>query len=137
MLRNSTLRKILHTLRKIVVVFALFTLPIYSQISPGDLTTAHAKLEGISNCTKCHVLGEQVQVSKCLDCHKEIKALMDANRGYHSSSEVKGKNCWSCHSEHHGRNFRIVNFKRDGFDHSKAGFQTNRKTCRNKMRRLS
>ena len=87
-----------------------------------DLTNAHAKYEGISNCTKCHVLGKQVQISKCLDCHTEIKRLIDENRGYHSSSEVKGKDCWDCHSEHHGRNFKIVNFSSKGFDHSKAGF---------------
>jgi hypothetical protein len=105
------------------VVFLLFFTPLYAQISPGDLTNAHAKLEGISNCTKCHVLGEQVQSSKCLDCHTEIKKLINENRGYHSTGEVKGKDCWSCHSEHHGRNFRIVNFNRKEFDHSKAGFQ--------------
>lgn len=96
---------------------------INAQISPGDLTKAHADLEGLSNCTKCHVLGDKVQNFKCLDCHKEIKQLMDQNKGYHSSVEVKGKNCWKCHSEHHGRKFRIVNFNPDKFDHNKAGFK--------------
>ena len=120
---NSALRKILLVVCKIFAVIIFFIIPVNAQISPGDLTSAHAKFEGISNCTKCHVLGKQVQVSKCLDCHTEIKKLMDSNRGYHAGSEVKGKNCWSCHSEHHGRNFRIINFNRDGFDHSKAGFR--------------
>ncbi|QQS37030.1 MAG: cytochrome C [Ignavibacteriales bacterium] len=95
---------------------------IYAQISPGDLTKAHADLEGMSNCTKCHELGEKVYNSKCLDCHTEIKALINAGRGYHSGSEVKGKECYSCHSEHHGRNFRIINFNPDNFNHSKTGF---------------
>jgi len=121
-LNNSTVRKIFQLICKILVGFTFFLSPLYAQISPGDLTTAHAKYEGISNCTKCHVLGKQVQASKCLDCHTEIKKLIDADRGYHSGSDVKGKNCWDCHSEHHGRNFRIVNFKRDGFDHAKAGY---------------
>jgi len=40
----------------------------------------------------------------------EIKNNINYGRGYHSSSDVKGKNCWVCHSEHHGRNFRIINF---------------------------
>lgn len=122
-MKNSTVRKILHPVCKIVAVFLFFVTGLYAQISPGDLTTAHAKYEGISNCTKCHVLGEQVQVSKCLYCHTEIKKLIDENRGYHSGSEAKGKDCWSCHSEHHGRNFRIVNFDRNKFNHDKAGFK--------------
>ncbi len=103
--------------------FLLFNGILYAQISPGDLVKAHAKLEGMSNCTKCHVLGQGVENSKCLDCHKEIKTLMDAGRGYHSSSDVRGKNCWSCHSDHHGRNFRIINFDEKNFDHNRAGFK--------------
>lgn len=94
-----------------------------AQISPGDLTKAHAHLEGLSNCTSCHVLGEQVQNSKCLDCHKEINELINLNRGFHSGSDVKGKNCWQCHSEHHGRNFKIVNFNPKQFDHTKTKFE--------------
>jgi len=95
---------------------------LFAQISPGDLTTAHADLEGMSNCTKCHELGEQVSNSKCLDCHTEINALIINGEGYHSSSDVKNNNCYSCHSEHHGRNFRIVNFNPNSFDHNKTGF---------------
>ena len=108
------------------IIFLLFFLihgKLYSQISPGDLTKAHADLEGLSNCTKCHVLGDQVYNSKCLDCHKEITNLINLGRGYHSSSEVKGKDCWDCHSEHHGRNFRIVNFDSKNFNHNKTGFE--------------
>ena len=76
----------------------------------------------MSNCTKCHEIGDKVHNSKCLDCHSEIKSLINAGSGYHSSLEVKGKNCWGCHSEHHGRNFRIINFDPNSFDHNKAGF---------------
>jgi len=100
-----------------------FSVRIIAQISPGDLTKAHADLEGISNCTKCHEIGEKVLSSKCLDCHKEIKSLVIANRGYHAYSEVKKRECASCHNEHHGRNFRIVNFNEDDFDHNKTGFK--------------
>lgn len=96
---------------------------IFSQISPGDLTKAHANLEGLSNCTKCHELGEKVLSKKCLDCHTEIKDLINNNRGYHSTSEVKNKECFSCHSEHHGRNFQIVRFDKNNFDHKKTGFE--------------
>lgn len=107
---------------KLLIFILFFSVSVLAQISPGDLTKAHAKLEGMSNCTKCHELGEQVYNSKCLDCHTEIRSLINAKRGYHSSSDVKGKDCWSCHSEHHGRNFRIINFNPSGFDHSKTGY---------------
>ena len=108
---------------KYFLLILFFSAQILAQISPGDLTNAHSDLEGISNCTKCHEIGNKVVNSKCLDCHKEVKNLINANRGYHSSSEVKNKQCASCHNEHHGRTFRIVNFNPDGFDHNKTGFK--------------
>jgi len=95
----------------------------YAQISPGDLTRAHAKLEGMTNCTKCHSLGDKVTNDKCLECHKEIKNRITENRGYHVSPEVKGKDCFSCHSEHHGRNFEIVRFDSKNFNHQKTGYR--------------
>lgn len=61
--------------------------------------------------------------SKCLDCHTEVKSLINAGRGYHASSEVKGKNCWNCHSEHHGREFQIVRFDEKKFNHDLTGFK--------------
>jgi len=76
----------------------------------------------MSNCTKCHELGDKVHNSRCLDCHTEIKSLINTGSGYHVSSDVKGKNCSSCHSEHNGRNFRIINFNPKSFNHDKAGF---------------
>jgi hypothetical protein len=94
-----------------------------AQISPGDLTYAHSNLEGLSNCTKCHEIGETVTNSKCLDCHIEIGSLVNLNRGYHSSEGVKGKKCVECHSEHHGRNFEIARFDEDSFDHNLTGFR--------------
>ncbi len=107
---------------KILLFILLITVSVFPQISPGDLTKAHANLEGISNCTKCHVLGKQVENFKCLDCHSEIAGLIKAGRGYHSSGDVKGKQCFTCHSEHHGKNFRIVVFNKDKFDHTKTIF---------------
>lgn len=108
---------------KALFIVFLYALAVFPQISPGDLTSAHSKFEGISNCTKCHILGKQVVNTKCLDCHTEIRDNINSGRGYHSSADVKGKNCWTCHSEHHGRNFRIINFNKDKFDHNKTLFQ--------------
>ena len=107
-----------------VILMNLFFLPeLRAQLSPGPLTSAHAELEGISNCTQCHTLGEKVSNDKCLDCHKEIKSLIGRREGYHSSREVKGKDCAECHSEHHGRNFDMVRFDESNFNHNLAGFE--------------
>jgi nitrate/TMAO reductase-like tetraheme cytochrome c subunit len=117
-MKNSPSIKIFY----LILWVYIFTCNLPAQISPGDLTNAHAKYEGLSNCTKCHILGKQVQSAKCLVCHTEIQQLISSTSGYHSWNDVKTKECWSCHSEHHGRNFRIINFNPDGFDHNKSGF---------------
>lgn len=95
---------------------------LHSQISPGDLSNAHKELEGVTNCTQCHTLGKNVTNQKCLDCHTEIKSLVQNNKGYHSNSEVKNKNCFECHNDHHGRNFQIVRFNENDFDHNLTGY---------------
>ena len=100
----------------------LFHIDAHAQISPGELSSSHAQLEGMSNCTKCHNLGHQVRNIECLACHEEITTLQKEGRGYHASSDVAGHNCIQCHSEHHGRNFRIINFNPKAFDHSKTTF---------------
>ena len=86
-----------------------------AQISPGDLCKAHADLEGVSNCNRCHEIGNKVSRAKCLDCHKEIKANIDAKKGYHASAEVSAKECAVCHNDHHGRNFQIIRFNIKSF----------------------
>ena len=100
----------------------MFSVSVFAQLSPGKLTKAHSNLEGLSNCTNCHILGKGVDEVKCLDCHKEIKRNLQQNSGFHSTEKVKEQKCWNCHSEHHGRKFRIVNFNKDNFNHSSTGF---------------
>lgn len=105
------------------LVICLFGIQqVTAQISPGELIQAHAHLQGASNCTKCHEVGNKVTKEKCLACHKEIKAKIDAGKGYHASAEVKGKNCATCHNDHHGRNFEAVKFNKKSFNHEKTGF---------------
>ncbi|MCF6214288.1 MAG: hypothetical protein L3J45_09735 [Flavobacteriaceae bacterium] len=110
-------------LKNIFLLFLLSTAYSYGQISPGDLTTAHAKYEGMSNCTLCHDLGNKVSNNLCLDCHKDIQALIKKERGYHSSSDVKNKDCFQCHNEHHGRKFEMIRFDKDKFKHDLTGYK--------------
>lgn len=114
--------KILAKLILIACLSGWFAESLPAQLSPGDLTRAHAALEGISNCTQCHVLGDKVSNEKCLDCHKAIRTRVQQGRGYHVSREVKGKECASCHSEHHGRKFEMVRFDEETFDHKLTGY---------------
>jgi len=107
-----------------IIFLSLVFLPgLYAQLSPGKLTQAHADLEGMFKCTQCHVLGSKLDNNKCLECHEEIQTLLDQNRGYHSSKEVRGLDCAKCHSEHHGRNFDMMRFDQDNFDHELTGYE--------------
>jgi len=110
--------------KELITLFIWVLMPFLTmaQLSPGDLSNAHAHLEGISNCTLCHVLNQKVSNEKCLACHKFIQDRITNNEGYHVSDEVKGKECFSCHNEHHGRKFQLIRFDTVSFDHGKAGY---------------
>ncbi|WP_166966181.1 cytochrome c3 family protein [Yeosuana marina] len=95
----------------------------YGQISPGDLSQAHAKLEGMTNCTQCHEIGEKVQDSKCLECHKEIQSLINNKKGLHANPTVIKKDCFQCHSDHNGRKFEMARFDQDNFKHDDTGYK--------------
>lgn len=104
-------------------IILFFQLSLRAQISPGDLVEAHAHLEGMSNCTKCHTLGSKISNDKCLACHTEIKSRIDKKKGYHASSKVYKRTCIICHSDHHGRNYKIIRFETESFDHSNTGYR--------------
>jgi len=105
-----------------IIVLSVLPVTAAAQLSPGDLSTPHAHLEGISNCTQCHVLGNKVSSEKCLTCHTEIQSRISNSRGYHSSADVKGKECFTCHSEHNGKNFKLIRLETTTFDHKLTGF---------------
>jgi len=107
----------------ILFIVALIGGKVVAQISPGDLANVHSHLEGVTNCTQCHILGEKVSNDKCLSCHTELKERTSQNKGYHSSTEVKGKECAACHSDHHGLTFQIVKFDETKFRHTLTGFE--------------
>jgi len=106
----------------LVMICSMLYFNSIAQISPGDLCGSHAHLEGMTNCTLCHILGEKVSNEKCLNCHKELKTRMDQQKGFHVSTEVFGKECVSCHNDHHGRKFEVIRFQKDKFDHRQTGY---------------
>ncbi|MGA1195872.1 MAG: cytochrome C [Candidatus Latescibacterota bacterium] len=98
---------------KIIVYLLLWaiwpcTISAYAQLSPGALAKAHAHLEGLSNCTQCHELGQHIDNMKCLACHTEIRLRINDKRGFHST--VRDSNCITCHSDHNGRAFEMIHW---------------------------
>jgi hypothetical protein len=94
--------------------------PAEAQFSPGELSKAHRALEGSQNCVKCHDVGQEISGVKCMACHAEIKAFVDAKRGFHG--RAVSERCVTCHKEHLGVDAKTTNFEKQSFDHTTTGF---------------
>jgi hypothetical protein len=92
--------------------------------SPGPLAQSHANLEGLRNCTKCHVAGSKLSNDTCLACHTSIKQSVTNHRGLHGRLSPTDLTCQKCHPEHHGRDADLLWGPKGqkGFDHSKTGY---------------
>ncbi|HZP05311.1 MAG TPA: hypothetical protein VFB43_10450 [Terracidiphilus sp.] len=98
-----------------------------AQISPGPLARAHQSLSGDTNCINCHEVSTRAPSFKCLECHREIAAEIQQNKGLHATfprSGPPGSACAKCHSDHNGTNFEMIHWTPtpSGFDHSKTGY---------------
>lgn len=90
-------------------------------ISPGKLSTAHAELEGMRQCTQCHELGQRgASNQRCLGCHTMLRARIAQRRGYHAS--VQRDECASCHKDHLGRGVSPIRFDSTSFRHGETGY---------------
>ncbi len=114
----------------LIVTLMMFTRANAQWISPGDLSEGHRTLEGINNCTLCHVIGGKIQADRCLTCHTKLKLEIEERRGYHYL--VKDRSCTECHKEHRGRDFPLIQMNKDTFDtiHAKLGFKLEGKHAR-------
>ncbi len=112
------------TRRTGLALAALFLLavPVRSQISPGPLSRAHARLEGSTHCLDCHDPSQGAASPKCLACHDALRARIDAGRGLHARPD-HGE-CRKCHVEHQGEEYELVWWGKAGrasFDHDLTG----------------
>ena len=90
-----------------------------SALMPGEVIQGHAKLE--SECKECHVrFNKEAQTGLCEDCHKDVKADIQKHEGFHG--RLNEKECRICHTEHKGRNAKIVILDAAKFDHTKTDF---------------
>ena len=123
-----------------IVLLSLATIGVYvftalGRTSPGPVATAHARiaeLDGGDNCAACHGGWFGNMTESCLACHESIVEQMESGRGLHGViGKEKAAACVTCHSEHNGDQFALVNrqsFVRAGvpdfdvFDHNLIGF---------------
>jgi hypothetical protein len=119
-----------------VIVVAFVAVDLGRRESPGELTQVHgvdADLDGRWDCASCHGGFRSSMTDSCLKCHAPIAAQLDAHAGLHGVLAAdKAKQCSSCHSEHHGAAFKMVNarsFAAAGvadvavFDHQLVGWR--------------
>lgn len=104
----------------LVLSAVLFSGYLLAQISPGELSSAHADLEGMAHCTACHAMARSVSSDRCLQCHVEIQTRVASRTGLHAL--YQGRQCVECHKEHHGRNFPVLKFDVSSFNHSTVGY---------------
>lgn len=108
-----------------VIVAALVLAPALAlaQISPGELSRAHAALDGPLNCRTCHSGKAEEMPGNCLSCHGAVADARAAGRGLHA--RVQETPCARCHPEHAGRDFALIEWEGgspERFDHTEAGW---------------
>ncbi len=111
----------------LTMLIALAAPRLMGQISPGPLAHPHQSLRGDANCTKCHAVSTKAPIFHCLECHKEIAAEIQQNRGLHATfprGGAEGEACVKCHSDHNGVDFQMIHWNptAQGFDHTKTSF---------------
>ncbi len=88
-------------------------------LMPGEVIQGHVKLE--EKCKECHVKFDQdAQDKLCMGCHKEVGADVQSHKGFHGRLEEKV--CRTCHTDHKGRDAKIVIWDKEKFDHEKTDF---------------
>ncbi|TFG97072.1 MAG: hypothetical protein E4H13_11435 [Calditrichales bacterium] len=121
-------------INKIIYILGFLYIPLFAQLSPGDLATPHADLEGLANCQKCHAQEREINAEKCLDCHALLAKRVKSGKGLHAGSDYK--KCHSCHADHNGRDYELIWWKDgiDKFDHSATGYRLDGKHTQLKCR---
>lgn len=103
----------------------LCTREVHAQLlSPGDLSSVHAKIDGDEHCLECHSSGRRVDVQRCNRCHTDIGRELQTKTGLHGQ-HYRDKPCGECHVEHRGRKHDLVRWPdggRDKFDHKLTGW---------------
>lgn len=89
---------------------------IAALVSPGPLARAHAAVDGMANCSRCHETGRKVTTAKCLACHQPIADRIARRSGVHRNADA---GCVNCHTEHAGESADLRRLNPATFDHAK------------------
>lgn len=112
----------------------------FGRRSPGPLASVHAaesELGGLGSCANCHGGWFGTMTESCVECHEDIERHIATGDGLHGKlGRTRANQCATCHSEHHGEHFDLVNRKSflkagvetpEKFDHEFVGFTMNGK----------
>lgn len=91
-------------------------------LMPGEVSRAHARHE--ENCSACHDRTDRTrQTTLCLACHEDVADDVRRRAGLHGRlPNIATAECKACHSEHLGRDARIVKLSNASFDHRITDF---------------
>jgi hypothetical protein len=115
-------------------IVALVAVGDLGRSSPGELSAVHARLEelaGRNDCSACHGGFLSDMSDSCLECHADIQAHIEEQRGLHGLLVEGVQQCGLCHGEHHGAGSPLVNrqsfalagvSRLEEFDHGRIGF---------------
>lgn len=111
-------------LRLAALLCVMLATPVMAQtiferlITPGDLSQGHARLE--SRCDSCHSsFRKEAQNGKCLACHTGVGSDISKGMRFHGKfGPARRQICKSCHSEHKGRGFSLIQLDRSSFNHT-------------------
>lgn len=90
-------------------------------LMPGPVINGHEKYE--DSCSKCHQpLGDVSQTTLCMDCHKEVRKDIHLKQGFHGLNNKTASDCKTCHTDHKGRDAKIVLLNPLTFNHKNTDF---------------
>tara|TARA_R110002072_G_scaffold109160_1_gene236318 strand:+ start:91747 stop:93810 length:2064 start_codon:yes stop_codon:yes gene_type:complete len=95
------------------VLVLVLTMAAADRQSPGPISSVHAgltELGGGESCAACHGGWFGNMQTSCYECHEEIDKQIQDGHGLHGSlADGQAAACATCHSEHHGGEFQLVN----------------------------
>jgi len=95
-----------------------------SLLMPGPVIKAHEEYE--KDCDQCHdTTDDRNQGQLCIHCHDHENILDDLSNktGFHGQLPSPARtDCQHCHTEHEGRDAKVVLLNPSTFDHRKTDF---------------
>ncbi len=100
-----------------------YAISFESLLMPGKVIEGHVKYE--DKCEKCHNdFDKTKQKDRCIACHEKIADDLKQKKGFHGKSkEVGTTECKVCHTEHKGRDAKVVHLDKERFDHKLTDFE--------------